>query len=271
MQRITSPRLFQSVVAALICVTSISSKAEEVIVCDGEFLVDDWEAIVLQADGGASGSYTQELTGGDPDSFRRIVHNVPGGGNFLVVFHRFDAFIYTPSVDGPISTIDYSESRRNLSGMGEVTSALALQQDGVVYVSFLQNLSADQNWSTGELFDITSADFGNYVFNNLVGQNSPDFSATGGEIKFGFARGNSSLSSGYIRTNGIDNWSLTIHRENPLVLGDVNLDGEVNLLDIAPFVELLAVGNFQAEADINQDGVVNLLDVVPFVDLLSGG
>ena len=54
-------------------------------------------------------------------------------------------------------------------------------------------------------------------------------------------------------------------------LGDVNLDGSVNLLDVAPFIELITTGMFQAEADVNQDGVVNLLDVQPFVALLSGG
>ena len=56
-----------------------------------------------------------------------------------------------------------------------------------------------------------------------------------------------------------------------ILIGDVNLDGSVDLLDVAPFVELLSNGGFQAEADINQDGQVNLLDVQPFVDLLSGG
>ena len=56
-----------------------------------------------------------------------------------------------------------------------------------------------------------------------------------------------------------------------LILGDVNGDGSVNLLDVQPFVELLTSGGYQAEADINQDGVVNLLDVGPFVELLSGG
>lgn len=56
-----------------------------------------------------------------------------------------------------------------------------------------------------------------------------------------------------------------------VLLGDVNLDGMVNLLDVAPFVTLLADGGFQEEADINEDDVVNLLDVQPFVDLLAGG
>ena len=55
------------------------------------------------------------------------------------------------------------------------------------------------------------------------------------------------------------------------LLGDVNQDGTVDLLDVAPFVELLTNGDFQAEADINQDGIVDLLDVAPFVDLLAGG
>ena len=56
-----------------------------------------------------------------------------------------------------------------------------------------------------------------------------------------------------------------------VLLGDVNLDGAVNLLDVGPFVTLLSSGDFQAEADINMDGAVNLLDVGPFVELLGGG
>ncbi|MEM9413040.1 MAG: dockerin type I domain-containing protein [Planctomycetota bacterium] len=52
------------------------------------------------------------------------------------------------------------------------------------------------------------------------------------------------------------------------ILGDVNNDCEVNLLDVAPFVDLITEGAFQAEADINEDGIVDLLDVEPFVTLL---
>ena len=54
------------------------------------------------------------------------------------------------------------------------------------------------------------------------------------------------------------------------ILGDVNMDGMVNLLDVAPFVNLLVGGGFSCEADINQDGIVDLLDVSPFIDLISG-
>ncbi len=61
-----------------------------------------------------------------------------------------------------------------------------------------------------------------------------------------------------------------IQVESDVLLGDVNLDGNVNLLDVDPFVNVLTTGDFQEEADINQDGEVNLLDVDPFVALLSG-
>ena len=55
------------------------------------------------------------------------------------------------------------------------------------------------------------------------------------------------------------------------LLGDVNCDGAVDLLDVGPFVDLLTAGDFSAKADINGDGAVDLLDVGPFVDLLAGG
>ena len=56
--------------------------------------------------------------------------------------------------------------------------------------------------------------------------------------------------------------------ELPFLLGDVNQDGAVDLLDVEPFVELLSSEKFLLEADINKDGIVDLLDVGPFVDLL---
>ena len=62
-----------------------------------------------------------------------------------------------------------------------------------------------------------------------------------------------------------------IQIDDPLILGDVNGDGEVNLLDVAPFVDAITNGIYIEEADLNLDGVVDLLDVQPFVDLLTGG
>ncbi len=53
-------------------------------------------------------------------------------------------------------------------------------------------------------------------------------------------------------------------------LGDVNGDGAVDILDVAPFVAAIT-GAFVCEADVNEDGVVDILDVNPFVALITGG
>ena len=53
------------------------------------------------------------------------------------------------------------------------------------------------------------------------------------------------------------------------MLGDVNQDGQINLLDVAPFIEVLSNNSFQVEADLNQDCSIDLLDVSLFVELLS--
>ena len=53
------------------------------------------------------------------------------------------------------------------------------------------------------------------------------------------------------------------------VIGDVNEDCKINLLDVDPFVELLVNDGYSTQADINQDGALDLLDVSEFVSLLS--
>lgn len=54
------------------------------------------------------------------------------------------------------------------------------------------------------------------------------------------------------------------------LIGDLNQDGVIDLLDVQSFVDALVSGTFVEEADINRDGEVNLLDIAPFVDLLNG-
>ncbi len=55
-----------------------------------------------------------------------------------------------------------------------------------------------------------------------------------------------------------------------LILGDVNGDGTVDLLDVSPFVNAVTNGTYIIQADMNCDGAVDLLDVNLFVELLTG-
>jgi hypothetical protein len=56
-----------------------------------------------------------------------------------------------------------------------------------------------------------------------------------------------------------------------VLIGDINCDGTVTLLDVSPFVKLISSGVYSAAADVNDDGCVSLLDVQPFVKTLTGG
>lgn len=52
-------------------------------------------------------------------------------------------------------------------------------------------------------------------------------------------------------------------------LGDCNLDGIVNFLDISSFIAILTSSSFLNEADCNRDNAVNFLDIGPFIEILS--
>ena len=57
--------------------------------------------------------------------------------------------------------------------------------------------------------------------------------------------------------------------EDDFLIADVNLDGFVNFLDIAPFNALLTTNAYQLEADVNQDGFVDFLDISFFIAELT--
>ena len=82
-----------------------------------------------------------------------------------------------------------------------------------------------------------------------------------------------SVGPGFIVHNGQPVFPIfgrtTIHASDSCILGDLNGDGLVNLLDVAPFVDLVSSGGFGKAADFNNDGVVNLLDIQPFVDAIA--
>ena len=69
---------------------------------------------------------------------------------------------------------------------------------------------------------------------------------------------------------GVLGWFDPPSSEPPVVIGDVNFDGVVNFLDIAPFIEALSGGEFVEQADTDQDGSVSFFDIDRFIALLSG-
>ena len=79
-------------------------------------------------------------------------------------------------------------------------------------------------------------------------------------------------STGVTYTGNLVSEINTILSDNaiePVLLGDCNLDGVVDFLDISPFIAILAMNEFLEEADINEDEVVDFLDIAPFINILQ--
>ena len=76
---------------------------------------------------------------------------------------------------------------------------------------------------------------------------------------------------GFEGANGLNGYlnCLQIEAVVGFILGDINGDGDVNLLDVSPFVALITSSDFNPAGDFNMDGNVDLLDVAPFVELLT--
>ena len=55
-----------------------------------------------------------------------------------------------------------------------------------------------------------------------------------------------------------------------IVVGDVNVDGEVNIADVNAIIDMVISGDVNPDADVNGDGEINIADVNAIVDLILG-
>ncbi len=52
------------------------------------------------------------------------------------------------------------------------------------------------------------------------------------------------------------------------ILGDINSDELLNVLDIVLLVNMVLNGDYDEAGDMNQDGILNVLDVVTLVNIV---
>ena len=55
------------------------------------------------------------------------------------------------------------------------------------------------------------------------------------------------------------------------MIGDINADGDVNILDVVLLANAVLTGNYLSEGDINADNVINVLDIVGLVNIILTG
>ena len=200
-------------------------------------------------------------------------------------FESFESLVDRPSSNDPIVSPLFTispvlapvEIRSTPSGGHFAT-------DGVRYLSPGSNTVSTElvfelaSPATG--FGLSVTDFGEFgtgdltfqtdtgaLANELVVASTPQ--SNGSLIFFGFTQ-EIEFSRVTVRATtvpdgiGIDG----VHIVPAAILGDVNLNGTVDFLDIAPFIDRLASQTFQTEADINGNGFVDFLDIAPFIAIL---
>ena len=55
------------------------------------------------------------------------------------------------------------------------------------------------------------------------------------------------------------------------MIGDINADGDVKILDVVLLANAVLTGNYLSEGDINGDGMTNVLDIVGMVNIILDG
>jgi hypothetical protein len=215
------------VAGALMC--AMNARAQ-IVLYDGTFLPQNWTSTKLvDTTAGHAATFTasQQLPGGDPGAYRRIIETVPTAGT--IITGNVSNQLYSPSVQGPIGTIRYSYDLEELNPPfpgAQVNYALLLLQNGQYYVPTTMDFFGNLSWQGFCLCApnaLTASDFSN-MFEGLLlpggGPPHPNFSSSGGPIRFGYFTSNSSLGASFTTTSGIDNWTVDIAPKLRCTLND---------------------------------------------------
>jgi len=193
------------------------SQADLIIFSDNTFEVADWTAVKsFDNTPGQAGTFNtqQVVAGGNPGKYRSVQLIFSGTGvssTGMAVLHTRASDVYDPAA-GAIATIDFSIDGivfDNPTPGFAVSIELRIVQNGIEFqtgsLAGFQVLQFD--WTNFSVTGLTEADF----FTSSPA--TPDFSASGAPIQFGFVTGATTRTSGItvIRTGGFDNWSVTIN------------------------------------------------------------
>ena len=163
------------------------------------------------------------------------------------------AFLFNGESGEQISKLEMANSFAFGISVDIDAERIAIAEVGVAYIYDIESLDLIAELRPSDVDEAAAID---NFFGNSIAING-DMVVVGSELD---------------DVNGVNSGSAYVFdlSEMNVVMGDINGDGLVNLLDVGAFVELLTSGEFQVEADINGDGSVDLLDVEPFVELLAG-
>ena len=121
------------------------------------------------------------------EGYYQVTISTTAGPSGITAFLYNSNFTYSPSSQGPISSVDFSLSLQSQAGIGTAFANLALEQDNQIYVGPEYDTSSS-NWvSFSE--NLGASSFGRLSSANgeffVDSTSHPDFNATGGKHSLG--------------------------------------------------------------------------------------
>ncbi|MEW4487019.1 hypothetical protein AB1L42_03005 [Thalassoglobus sp. JC818] len=181
---------------------------------DGTFEDANWTATTIASTGGTSFNVGQTASGGNPGTFRQIQNTYGGTQPTGSIFtgHLRSAAIYDPSTQGEIQSLDFAFDLIgfDFGASNAVAYTALLFQDGFYYSSNSYPLiqAPANQWNSFTLPNLVASGFSRI---GGAGE-TPDFSATGTTIQFGYGVSNGTGSPLQTMTDsGIDNWQVTVN------------------------------------------------------------
>ncbi len=212
-------------------ISNAKIKSGSVVISDTEYDLSNWTAQIKLDSNGATHSYNQQTTGGNPGNYLQMIYNLPLPPppqiSAIMVLYKYTGDYYVPSVQGKIDSITYREDLRHDQPNGFVVSFPVVYQSGKIYRAnnFYLQFTEPGIWHSGMKRGLV----GNNFF-NIDGSNTrPNFTAAGDTIYFGFersrSRGSNQVDTSYNTfIQGSDNFKVIINplpgNQPPVALND---------------------------------------------------
>ena len=178
---------------------------------DGTFNNSDWTATKVLDTSNPPASFTagQAAFDGNPAPFRETTQNF-GNNNAngsIWVAHLDSNFIWDPGTQGAIAALNFSFDGKSFSNgvSGGIGYGLVAFQNNTYYLADFTAVSQSQ-WTNHMAMDLTAGDF----FLPGFGTGTPNFSAGGTPIEFGYFTENGITTNTDTTVSGIDNYSLEV-------------------------------------------------------------